>query len=214
MTKPQGRPEPRVPVSIPVATPDGGDPAVTKNISMGGLFLITRQRFTVGAEVALVLECGGMELEVTGRVTHHQADGVGISFVDPSPLLHNILREQIDALLSQHSLGEDTNPRIPVRQKVPWSRGGAAREQAEVRQISSEGAFLASEAQVRKDETVYVYLPGYLATDRDKASEVRGVEARVIYVRDDGFGVRFINASAEFRMAVAHLLTTRSGTKA
>lgn len=205
------RPDPRVPLRLPVATPEGGGPAVTKNISMGGLFLITKTRFEVGTDVELVLNIAGMDLAVVARVTHQQADGAGFSFIDPSPLLREIVREQIDAILSQH-LTDDTDPGYVMRHSVTWSRDGSGREHADLRDLSVSGAYLESRADVRVGDTIYVYVPGFIATDGDKASEVRGGEAEVVHVGDDGFRVRFRRASAEFRMAVERMLMSMTST--
>ena len=57
-------------------------------------------------------------------------------------------------------------------------------------------------------DTVYIIVPGFVATDEDRASEVRGVEAEVVHTGEQGFGVRFLGASAEFRMAVERMLTS------
>ncbi len=200
------RPDPRVALRLPVATPEGGAPAVTKNISMGGLFLITTKRFEVGTDVELVLEIAGVDLAVTARVTHQQADGAGFSFVDPSPLLREIVREQIDAILHQQA-SDDTDPHFVIQHAVTWSRDGTGRELSDVRDLSLAGAFFDSDVPVRVGETVYVYVPGFIATDENKASEVRGVEAEVVRVEEDGFGVKFLGASAEFRMAIERMMT-------
>ncbi|MEO0811610.1 MAG: PilZ domain-containing protein, partial [Myxococcota bacterium] len=205
--KPTRKPQVRVPVRLLVVTPDGADRAVTKNISIGGLYLITKKRFTVGAELPLVLEVGEMRLEVTARVTHQQADGAGFSFVDPSPLVQEIVREQIDSILSQETMSDDdTNPRVVVQHSVSWSIDGTDREEAEVRDLSLTGAYLATETKVEVDDTIYIYVPGFVATDGGKASEVRGVEARVVHTTENGFGVRFLGASAEFRMAIERMV--------
>ncbi|MEM6531163.1 MAG: PilZ domain-containing protein [Myxococcota bacterium] len=205
------KPETRVPVSIPVVTADGGKPALTKNLSLGGLYLITRRRYAVGSHVELSLSYGGVQLGVTGRVTHLQADGCGFAFVNASVALRNMLRELIDTLLDQRPVvDDDTNPRFVIEHQIHWSRGDAKRHHASIRQLSLAGAYLTSEVRAKKGETLLVYVPGFTATDDgSRASEVRGTRSVVVHEDGEGFGVRFVGASAEFRMAVERLMTSR-----
>ncbi|MEM6732970.1 MAG: PilZ domain-containing protein [Myxococcota bacterium] len=200
-------PETRIPISLPVVTPDGGEPGVTKNISEGGFFLITKRRYPIGEHVELRFKYGDLELGVTGRVTHLQADGAGFAFVDASDRLRDLVRELIDEILVQTSMDDDTNPRYALRQKVSWSRGDSERLQAVIRDLSGSGAYLDSDVSVSVGETIILYLPGYVATDEERASEVRGTEANVVHESEGGFGVRFLNPSAEFRMAAERLMS-------
>ncbi|MEO1483047.1 MAG: PilZ domain-containing protein [Myxococcota bacterium] len=205
------KPETRIPVSIPVVTADGGPKALTKNLSLGGLYLITRKRYEVGSHVELTLNYAGVELGVTGRVTHLQADGCGFAFVNASVALRNMIRELIDALLDQRPVvDDDTNPRFAVEHKISWSRGDATRHNASIRQLSLAGAYLSSTTGAKKGETLFVYFPGFTATDDgSRASEVRGTQSVVVHQDAEGFGVRFVSPSAEFRMAVERLMTSR-----
>lgn len=205
--------ETRVPVRIPVVIADGGDPAQTKNLSIGGLYLITRRRYPVGEHVELRLEYDAVQLRVTGRVTHQQADGCGFSFVNPEHETREAIRALIDNLLAQAPIeGDDTNPRIALRKRVSWSYEDNQRHEASLRQLARAGAYLFSEHPAKKGASIFVYFPGFTTTDDPgRASEVRGSEASVTHVDSAGFGVRFVRPSAEFQMAVERLIVRYGG---
>ena len=206
------RREPRFSISVPVVTADG-EPGVTKNMSLGGLYLITPRRYPVGDTMTLILRYADREVTVEARVTHLQADGAGFAFVDASEALRADVQRLIDDLFHQRR-AEDTSPNRPNPQAVSWSRGDGGRGDASLRRLTPTGAFLTGAGEVSVGELVYVYLPGFTATDRsDRASQLRGVNARVVNQSHEGFEVRFVDPSAEFRMAVERLMSTSHNKK-
>src|SRR4051812_7199193 len=55
----------------------------TKNLSLGGLFLYTPKRWAVGSTHQLDVRFDERSHFAQARVTHVQADGVGLSFIEP-----------------------------------------------------------------------------------------------------------------------------------
>jgi hypothetical protein len=85
--------QPRVSTRVPVVETENGQGVYyTKNLSMGGLFLLADKRWPVGSQIALAIVHGDMRLEFAARVTHLQRDGVGLCFIDPSDAIRDVLR--------------------------------------------------------------------------------------------------------------------------
>ncbi len=84
----------RHPVSLFVGLGDTeSTPARTRNLSVGGVFLETPSRPTVGEVVDLWFVWGEDTFVTKARVVHHAADGVGFSFVEPDPMFLGAIAE-------------------------------------------------------------------------------------------------------------------------
>lgn len=186
---------------------------VTRNISLGGLFLVSKSRRAVGSTVELLLEHRDYTAAVHGRVTHLQSDGFGISFMDPSDAFLRFVRASIDDLLRGGSPLEDRrgDERAPVGMQVVWSQV-QQEHRGQLNNLSHQGAFiLCPEPPVLAAE-VFVYLPGFVYdVGSPRPSEARGCAAKVVHRTPEGFGVVFESPSAEFRMAVDGVLKAVRG---
>jgi len=204
--------------SATVTVIDGSDAEgqsyVTRNLSVGGLFLLCNRRWPVGEELALTLDQDGRQLAVRARVTHIFRDGVGFSFCDPGAEFLRELRSMLEALapIEMESPGERRDSdRLPVKIQAAWVYGEVERQDP-LRNLSANGAFVVSDKQPPVDSTVTVYLPAYtFSRESDKPSEVRGSSARVVRHEDRGFAVEFVDPSAEFKMAVRDLFAQNKG---
>jgi hypothetical protein len=182
---------------------------VTRNISLGGLFVLSEKRPPVGSSKELLIEHRKRTATVCCRVTHLQADGFGAAFVAPTNELLEFVRSIIDELLAG---GADSvkerrrEPRSPADAQVVWNQTDSSHP-GRLRNISGSGALIESADCPELHTDVLVYLPGYTydATS-PHPSEARGCIARVMHKVSYGFGVQFVEPSAEFRMALGALM--------
>ncbi len=184
------------------------EPMLTRNVGLGGAFLVTARRRPVGSPIELLLEHRGATASVAGRVTHFQADGVGVAFSDPSEAFLAFVQRAIDDLLAGGAPTVDrrAEERSPVHAQVVWSQTGAE-HRGRLRNLGRQGALIECDRPPDLGSEVLVYLPGYTyALKSSRPSEARGCTARVVHREASGFGVQFVAPSAEFRMAVARVL--------
>jgi hypothetical protein len=181
---------------------------VAKNLSIGGVYVLQHRKRPIGDQLELTLHLKARDAEAQGRVTHCGRDGVGLSFVRPSPLLVELVAAAIDELLTEGAGLDDRrqSERVPVRAAVAFS-DGKDRGVAQLRDVSITGAFLVTAEPPAVGSRIYVYLPGYTYSEGTRTcSEVRGCMAEVVRRTDDGFGCRFVGATAEFSMAIDDLM--------
>jgi hypothetical protein len=180
----------------------------TKNVSLGGFFLLTRRRRAVGSTMELAIEHREQKATVHGRVTHLQADGIGIAFVDATDAFLQFVQTIIDDLLAGGARVDDRRSasRSFVTLQVVWRQEGIE-YQGRLRNLSAGGALIECENCPDMQSEIFVYLPGYTyALSSPRPSEARGCAARVLHRVSYGFGVQFLAPSAEFRMAIEALL--------
>lgn len=179
---------------------------MTKNLSSGGLFLLTERRYADGDVLRLALEHKGLQLTTSARVTHAQADGVGVRFWNPSDEFRQNLAAIIEDFVSASTPFDDTDApgELTAGDKILW-RVGTLEYEGVLADISMEGAFIVSNEQPPIGGDVYVLLP-YLDPMMSKEPEIVGCAARVTRSTPEGFGVGFVSPSAEFAVAVAHVL--------
>lgn len=209
----------RVATRLPVvATESTGDRAFyTKNLSMGGLFLLSDTRWPVGSHMELVMTVGDVRIQLTARVTHLQRDGVGMCFVGPSDETRSQIRDIISAQMPQQdgstfeSLQRAVGMGKPRGIKLIWSEG-KTRHESTARDLSSTGAFFESSVLPAEGATIMVYLSSVTENDdHELEPELRGCTAEVLERTDKGFDVRFKTPSAEFRMAIDQALRDAAG---
>jgi hypothetical protein len=175
----------------------------SKNIGLGGLFMLTRHRKAVGSPLELLIEHGTTKASVRGRVTHLRADGVGIAFVDPSHDFLEFVQTIIDDLLGLRLHGERRQDlRSPVDIRVVWSHNGVQQE-SRLLNLSPTGGLVECNNGPSVGSELFVFLPGYTyAFGSTRPIEARGCAARVMHITATSFGVQFVEPSAEFRMAI------------
>jgi hypothetical protein len=167
----------------------------------------------VGSSIELMLEHRQGSATVRGRVTHLQADGVGVAFSDPPETFLGFVRGVIDDLLTGAAEVQDrrAEPRTSIEVQVVWSQT-SAEHRGRLRNITSQGALIECDRCPEIESEVFVYLPGYaydVASPRP--SEARGCAARVMHRLRYGFGVQFVEPSAEFLMAIDGVIRAARG---
>lgn len=185
-----------------------GQRHVAKNLSLGGIFVLSRQKRPIGDQATLTIHHRGVDLETRARVTHSGADGVGYAFVNPSAEFVESLSVAIRDLLSVGAAVGDrrTAARYPVNAAIAFS-DGKERTLAQLANLSATGAYVQTTDPPAPGSKVYIYLPGRTFSEgQDVFSEVRGCLCDVVRRARDGFGVHFRNPSAEFQMAVDMLM--------
>ncbi len=189
--------QPRVDTRLPVVeTTSGGDTYYTKNLSMGGLFLLTEKRWAVGSELNLTITFGRARLPINARVTHLQRDGVGMCFMETSDAVREALRLLIASQI----------PASGSSVVLAWS-DGKIRHEATVRGLTMQGGSFKTPDRPDVGSSIMVYVPSTVETeDAEVEHELRGCSAEVTSHASDGFDARFTVPSAEFRMALERLL--------
>ena len=78
---------------------EGGDTtgiSSTENISIGGLFIKTNQKFEEGTPLHLTLTLDGTEVSINGFVVFvEEGHGVGVRFEDLSPNTEELIKREI-----------------------------------------------------------------------------------------------------------------------
>jgi hypothetical protein len=182
-------------------------PKLIKNLSLGGLFVVTDQRLPVGERVKLTLHYRKTQHVAEARVTHRQADGLGFAFTRVTTALLKYITATIQDLLSEGSAVDDrrNDARVAVSAAIVFSQGDA-RVGGELRDISSSGAFVGTDSSPPIGSETYVYLSGTTYSDGNNVeSELRGCLTKVVRHAAGGFGCRFVDPSAEFVMALQNL---------
>ncbi len=206
----------RINVALQVTLREEEGRFLTKNLSAGGLFLITPKRYAVGSFVALSLDYKGMVIETGGRVTHIQRDGVGVRFRNPTEEMEAAIGRVIaDLLATGHSQDDRRRePRQIVRETPILFRRGELEHRGELLDLSQSGARVQASKLPKEGETLLLLMSTPSIDRRRKDVDLVGSDAIVRRVLEDGFGVEFDAPSAEFRLAVARLLeqTERVGS--
>ncbi|MBI5510894.1 MAG: PilZ domain-containing protein [Deltaproteobacteria bacterium] len=187
---------------------DGVGPEVVKNLSLGGLYAVTRVRRPVGDAVHLMILHGKAAMRTVARVTHRGPDGLGLAYVNPGADFLAAVSAAIEDMLSQVPLCDDRREaaRINVNVAIVVAEGND-RTQAELKDLSASGAFVVTPSPPPIGARIYLYLPGYTFSEgTGRRSELRGCLAEVVRHSDGGFGCRFIQPTAEFRMAAQELM--------
>lgn len=199
--------------------PDGGasnnEDFLTKNISVGGLFIITHHRYPLGQYLNLRLDYKGMIMESGARVTHIQRDGVGVRFWNATPALEGAVKSLIDDLITTGHYEDERRrePRLTVSDTPVVWRMGEFEHRGNLIDLSLSGAGVESADPPTVGDVVMILLPTQSADLSSISLDLVGSNATVRRVMDDTFGVEFDAPSAEFRLAVAKRLQT-SGVSA
>ena len=181
----------------------------TRNLSLAGLLLVCDKRWPIGSEKLLIVDHQGERLRLRGRVTHIQGDGIGFVFCQPGEAFLNQLRAALAelgpiAVPGSEERREDGRVRTDI--KIAWAIGDEER-QDRLRNLAAAGAFVVSKTSLELDTKLNLYLPAYTYSGSSSLpSEVRGCGAVVVRVEEEGFALRFLHPSAEFKMAVRDLL--------
>lgn len=192
-----------------VVTIDGKpEPALTGDISRGGLFVLTRRVAKKGEVVQLKVVHQDKRLSCNARVVAVKGNGMSLSFIDATDEFRNALRAIMDDLVQEKCPEPSPDETKELRPAVAWSNlpGGSwprfwheRLHEGELTGLALEGASIRCRATPEVGATVIVHL-------RDPGSQDGALQAQAEVVRltgDSGFAVRFISPSIEFRQFVS-----------
>ncbi len=185
------------------------------NLSLGGLFIATKNPPPMGTELALrfELEDTGRILEVQGKVVHIQtegpgrAGGVGVSFTNVEPGMQKVLSAYVERLEKEGKLQPPRRqaPRVPAKLVVRFASANAFLQQY-AENLSSGGIFIATPnpAPVKSKLELELHLP--------KTDEILKLQGEVMHVQTGedgkprGMGIAFIDLRVEAKnMLKAHV---------
>lgn len=185
---------------------DSSTPAMTRNLSSGGLFFPTRTPPPVGSPVVVTLLHGSIRLKTRARVVNVTGDGAGIEFREVS----EAFERGIKLLLRELSHGDGPDPNeaaAPHGRTLSWSyapKGFSIKNLWRLRQrkvpvsnVSADGAVL----HVARRPPVGELLLVYVGSGKSRA-HCRAVVARHTKL---GFAVRFLAPRREFQQAITKL---------
>ncbi|MEL6547290.1 MAG: PilZ domain-containing protein [Myxococcota bacterium] len=203
-----GRRDRRINVALHVAVRDEEVAYLTKNLSAGGLFLITPHRYPIGSFLSLKLDYKGLMIDTGARVTHLQRDGVGVRFWNPSAEMQRAIVKVIDDLLASGHATHDRRrePRSSIESTPVLWRRGELEHRAELSDLSLSGARIRGAELPEEGERILLLMPTPSPDSTRDELDLVGSDATVRRVLEQEFGVEFDAPSAEFRLAVARLL--------
>ncbi len=183
-----------------------------KNLSIGGVFVLASFRPPVGSVFRLALWFAETRHEVEGRVTHHQNDGFGLSFISPSPELVASLRVVLDEHIppiereAYQGLKRTMYRELADRLRVAWAQG-KNRYEATLYELSDKGVFLQTDIVPEHGSEIYVYLPRLESVGHQVVAEhLHAAKAEVRFRNSGLVGAVFVTPSAEFRVTIQKLL--------
>ena len=208
---------------VKIANDDGSfDEYITRDISMGGIFIQTNRFRDIGDDLELLL-CfvdGQEEIAVLGEVVRviksdEQSKGVpgpigmGIRFNVVEPKLKDELKQFLDSLLELTGAGTREHHRVKARLSLKLKFEGNAKK-ALLNDISKGGLFLETDEDFNLTDRIEINLVHPTTGERvdtvgeivhkkewlDKKQQVR-----------QGIGVRFIDMTDEKKKLIAQFIT-------
>jgi hypothetical protein len=182
-------------------------PRSARDISTGGLFLVTEQRWEPGMQLQLLICHEKASLEVEARVIRNTKGGVALSFIN----LHDEAKSKIELFISAllMSGAELDEQRMGPRMKPPFAislttKGG--KPNGNLMDLSLTGARVASLDPPPIGEEVTLYLPSDWDTwTGDSIQSVNSCTGRVVRHTQDGYAIVFESPSVAFRKAISNL---------
>jgi len=196
----------RIRAALTVRLASRGHPllGVTRNIGLGGFFLLTDKRLRNGRVLAVEIDGGAAVVEMRARVVHVEPQGVGCRFERPAEKSEDGLMDLLDTLLVHDGCIDDRRRWLRHRcaAAITW-REGTMDGSGTLADLSPHGASVRGRCASVVGVELELRLPDPCASPSARAPECR---ARVVH-RDAGlFGVEFIAPSADFLSAVWCLL--------
>ena len=185
---------------------------MTRNLSQGGMFAVTKAEVAEGAVVTVEVVHQGSRLKCRARVAQRTAEGLGLSFVDVDERFRRAMRALMDDLVvgsSQPALAEfddveDDDGELELAWAYPgegswWKFWKKRRHAVAALNLSLDGAGLGSETRPEVGASIVIYLEG----KKDTKGETLACSAEVVRHTDEGFAVRFVAPSVAFRRAIS-----------
>ena len=179
----------------------------TRDIGRGGMFLLMEKPWREGSMHEVFLHHGASTVSTRVRVIRATPDGVAVEFSGANPEIEAAVKSFLSDIFGPGVPIDEQRqaPRLPAVAPVAWRRG-RREARGQLIDVSLNGAGIASRSPPPLGVTVLVQLPEIgSASSPHEISAAFGCEARVMRHIPDGFAVRFLAMSDEFRGAVARL---------
>ncbi len=185
-------------------------PCMTRNLSRGGMFAVTKRQAAPGTQVGLEVVHQGTRLRARAEVVQQTPQGLGLRFVDVDDQFRTAIRALMDALVAEQAAqaGDfddvDDGGRLEMAwawpgQKSGWKFWKKSRYDVAIANLNVDGgAFKCAERPGVGDAVVMIILG-----KKDDAGQPLTCQAEVVRHTDDGFAVRFVTPSIDFRRAIA-----------
>ena len=190
-----------VALKVTATTKAGTIKALTKNLSVGGLYLLTDAKCEPGEEVQLRLEHKGAAVELRSTVTDARADGLGLSFIDPPQVAITELIGVIDDILSTGAGVDGGEDMLSLNPRLVMFRRGMLEYLGTLQNVSADEATIETGEVLRNGEPVLLLLPAQ--SEGAHVREIVGSFATVTAVTDAGFTAKLVDASDEFVESLA-----------
>jgi hypothetical protein len=183
------------------------DPCMTRNLSRGGMFALTKTKLTDGQMLEVEIVHRGKKLSAAARVTGITPDGCGLSFVEPGADFRAGIDALIGSLITENSTGASRTPHDHVEVKLQWAHLPDGKSWnwwkkkpfvTEVLSLTLDGAALGCKVRPNVGDTVLIFLG-------DGVTEHNTCRAEVVRHTDSGFAVKFLTPGMEFRRLVSRL---------
>ena len=184
---------------------------LTRDIGTGGLFLQMSELWPLGSEQHLIIRDQGVDIECAAKVVRVTSDGVGMQFLSSS---EGFKRAVMTLIQGRFASGDRFADRRKVNRwviSVPvLIRVGIGESPGTLVNVNMQGALIeGAESPPSAVASVMVILPMGPAPSEngDPPAELTlGCQARIIHRQPDGFGVEFVEPSAEFHFALSELI--------
>lgn len=193
------------------------DACFTRNISPGGMFVVTRQQAPVDSVVKISIFREGQRLETNARVVTATDDGLGLRFIHTGPEFGLGIAALIADILNEGGTegGDETFDKIDHQAKAgvswahmpdgrSWNWWRKAVRGATLTSLSLDGAAMTSRNRPKVGDVVLFFITGKEIPDGRLSCQ-----AEVVRHVGRGFAVKFIAPSIAFRRTVSSL---RRGT--
>jgi hypothetical protein len=192
---------------------DADNPAqgrwLTKNISVSGLFLLTRKPWKSGTRRSLEIQHGERRLISRAEVTRVNDEGMGLSFLSPEDgFVQGLLRIFVERFAAGDEFEERRRaPNQPLDLPLRWRHGEVDTPGTLINTYPAGANIRTQGTHPWAGEQIFLQIPQVTWKDRKATltGEV-GCPARIIYLRTDGFGVMFEQQSPEFITALVNLI--------
>ncbi len=184
---------------------------LTRDIGMGGMFLLMPAPWPVGSERTLLIKDQDLQIECKVRVVRVTPDGVGILFLSKDELFRrSILAVILGRFASgDHFLDRRMNDRFQLNTPVIL-RVGASETPGILANANLNGVYIETEAAPGDIGTlVEVSIPAAspLSSREDEPADLSAVcQLKIVHRQPDGFGAAFVEPSKDFLVSLSELI--------
>jgi hypothetical protein len=195
-------------------------PCMSRNLSRGGMFAVTKAVVAEGESVIVEVVHKGSRLKARARVAQRTEEGLGLSFVDVNDQFRQAMRALMDDLVAGRAtpsledyddIDDDTGDL-----KLAWAYPGEGswwkfwqkrRYIVDVMNLTLDGVGFRTDARPEVEDSIIIYLEG----KKDALGQPLACQAEVVRHTDEGFAVKFFSPSVEFRRAISEARKAKFG---